>query len=110
MRSQRGVTLIELLIVIAILAIIAAVVIPQMGNLMEWHDEGTEPPTARARYIELRNRPISSLNVTELQFVVDYEVDPSNMLPDPRHSRAAVYQNQIIITKLDTLLQAEVNR
>jgi len=102
MRSQKGVTLIEVLAAVSLLGILALIVGLNVGAVL--HDPGPDIPAPGDTYAELRGRPISSLNVTELQFVVDYAVGEGSTIA------AAIYQNQIIITKLDELLQVEVNR
>ena len=102
MRSQRGFPLIELLMVVAIMGMIILFAGLSVGRVL--HDPGPDIPAPGDTYIELRERPISSLNMTELQFVVDYAVGEGSTIA------ASIYQNQIIITKMDELLQAEVNR
>ena len=106
MRGQKGFTVVEVLVLIAMLGVIAGVVALTAGV----HLQGADPSSDNAIYRELTSRPISSLNMTELQFVVDYAADPSNRLTNFRYSVAAMYQNQIIITKLDELLQTEVKQ
>jgi len=96
MRSQKGFTLVEALLAIAVLGIIAAVVILNLNNFVPFTPVEDE---AWCYYSELRQQPISSLNITELQFVVDYAVDKGSTIA------AAIYQNQIIILKLEECSQ-----
>jgi len=100
MRGQKGFSVVELLVVLAIMGVITFIVAINVGpQLLD-----TDPSSDKAIYGELRSRPISSLNVTELQFMVDYQLGRYEA------TWAAIYQNQIIITKLDELLQTEVNK
>ena len=102
MRGQKGFTVVELLVVLAIMGVITFIVAINVGpQLLD-----TDPSSDKAIYSELRNRPISSLNVTELQIVADYLA--SRYRDSEAAQRATIYQNQIIITKLDELLQTEV--
>ena len=104
MRGQKGIAPIEVLMTLAILGAIATVA--YLGISDYTHSRELAPQTAI--YRELTSRPISSLNMTGLQFVVDYAANPPRRLTECRYSVAAMYQNQIIITKLDELLQTEV--
>ena len=103
MRGQKGFTVVELLIAIAIIVVIVAVIWLNLGEYQRRREAANNITGPTAIFTELRGRPISSLNVTELQFVVDYATGRYNS-PD----WAAIYQNQIIIMKLDELLQTEV--
>ena len=100
MRGQKGFSLVELLVVIAILEVIAFVAVTNIGPYLQ----DVDPSSDAAIFTELRGRPMSSLNMTELQFVVDYYISHGST------AWAAVYQNQIIIMKLDELLQTEVKQ
>jgi len=108
MRGQKGFTDVHLLVVLAIIGVIAAVIWLNIGEYQRRRDAVTNITGPTAIYRELTSRPISSLNMTELQFVVDYAANPPRRLTEFRYSVAAMYQNQIIITKLDELLQTEV--
>ena len=113
--KQKGFTLIELLVVIAILAVIAAIV---TLNVYDFFGRGTtnnETATNETLFWQLASEPISSLNLTELNFMVDYCMARANKGGGVSNSddgtswntkssswiaRVEVYQNQIIINEL----------
>lgn len=100
--KQKGFTLIELLIVIAILGVIAAVVAFNVGNFFRQGTTNNETAINQTIYEELKGQPITSLNLTALQFMVDFclTADPQSPALDIWLGRVAIYQNQIIINEL----------
>lgn len=103
--KQRGITLIDLLIIIAILGVIAAVVALNVGGFFGTGGNETIV-TNQTIFDDLTAKPIGSLNLTELNFLVDYCIRQANSNPDTRSSRwpimTTVYQNQILINELQT--------
>ena len=80
-KNRKGFTLIEMLVVIAIIAILVAVVIPVMGNSTQKARAATDAANLRAVYAELN---IHVLNGDKtVQDVIDSAPDPtSRMDPD----------------------------
>ena len=80
-KNRKGFTLIEMLVVIAIIAILVAVVIPVMGNSTQKARAATDAANLRAVYAELN---IHVLNGDKtVQEVIDSASDPtSRMDPD----------------------------
>jgi len=99
MRGQRGATLIEMLVTVAFLGMIVTVITLNVVAIQNQGETDSNDMDSQsfALYRDLRGLPISSLNMTELQFVVDYSVSSGS------DYWGAIYQNQIIITKLDEL-------
>lgn len=111
--KNKGFTLIELLIVVAIFGIIIAVVIPNIYRFMSSSNTTSNETTvnettvySRTLFYELFNKPITSLNLTELTFMVDYSVAKYTDNVDASifawwATLAELYQRQIIINKCD---------
>ena len=94
MRGQKGFGLIELLIVVAILGVIAFAIAMAANSYFGGVEPANNITDSAAIFTELKGRHMSSLNVTELQFVVDYYINHGST------GWAAIYQNQIIILLL----------
>ena len=101
MKSQKGFDVIELLIVLAVLGVMAFAIAMAVNSYFGGVEPANNITDSKDIYRELTSRPISSLNMTELQIAADYLA--SRHRNSEAAQRAAIYQNQIIITKLDEL-------
>ena len=79
--NRKGFTLIEMLVVIAIIAILVAVVIPVVGNSTAKAKAATDAANLRAVYAELNIHAINGEKT--IQEILDATSDPtSRMYPD----------------------------
>jgi len=106
--KQKGFTLIELLVVIAILAVIAAIVALNVGDFFGRGTTNNETATNETLFWQLVSKQIDGLNVTELDFMLDYcmayavyvHEDGLGRINESYAALASIYQNQIIINEL----------
>ena len=80
-KNRKGFTLAELLIVVAIIAVLVAIAIPVFTSQLEKSREATDMANVRSAYAEvvtsyLDSADIISIDVTAQQKVADWQTDP----------------------------------